>query len=189
MLELLSKQITIAIENDFLAAKVEKLEIVDNLTGLDNSSYLKERLDEEIRRAIRFQRPCAFVLFSIDRFKEYYESFGHIASENVLIKFSSLIKENISEVDRAGRFSDHEFALVLPEKNKRQSIEVADEIRRKIEFIFSEEEDQKRKLTCTAAVTENPVDGIKAEELILKARNILENASQQGGNKIYYKVS
>ena len=188
LLELLSKQIAIAVENDILSAKVERLEITDSLTGLYNSLYIQERLEEEIKRAIRFQRPCAFVLFSIDRFKEYHEFYGHIASESVLIKFSSVIKENISEVDKVARFGDHEFALVLPEKNKRQSIEVADEIRRKVEFIFSEEEDEKKKLTCTAAVTENPVDGMKADDLITKARAVLESAGKQGGNKIYYKV-
>lgn len=188
LLDLLSKQLSIAIENDILATRVEKLEIVDSLTGLYNSTFVGERLNEEIKRAIRFQRPCAFVLFTIDRFNEFNGAFGHIAAENVLIKLGSILKENISEVDKAARFGDHEFALILPEKNKRQAIEVADEIRRKIEFVFSGEEDSRRKLTCTGSVTENPVDGITASELISKARETLDSAKDQGGNRICYKI-
>ena len=186
--ELLSKQLAIAIENAFLATKVEKLEIIDSLTGLYNNTFIQERLAEEIRRAIGFQRPCAFVLFAVDRFEEYRNAFGQIAGENVLNKISSILKENISEVDKAARFSDHEFALVLPERNKRQAIEIADQIRKKIEYIFSEEKDGKKNLTITGAISENPVDGITASELINKAHHILESAKKQGGNKISYKT-
>ncbi len=188
LLDLFAKQISIAIENNLLSTKVESLEIVDSLTGLFNSTFVSSRLDEEIKRAIRFQRPCAFVIFSIDRFEEYRNAFGHIAAENILIQVSSIFKENISEVDKAARFGDHEFALILPEKNKRQAIEIADEIRKRIEFIFSEQEDKRKKLTCAGAVTENPVDGISAYELISKAQNILETAKRQGGNAICYKI-
>ena len=188
LLELLSKQISIALDNDFLATKVEKLEITDNLTGLYNSVFARERLEEEIRRAVNFQRPCAFVVFMVDKFKEYYDAFGHISAEHVLIRIGSILKENIGDVDKAARFADHEFALILPEKNKRQAIELADEIRRKIAFIFSEEEDVRKKLTCTGVVTENPVDGITADELILKGRTIIESAKLQDCNKIYYRI-
>ena len=182
------KQIAIAIENILLANQIEKLEVIDNLTGLYNYTYIHERLDEEIKRAISFQRPCAFILFAIDGFREYYDSFGYLAAENALIKLALILKENTREVDKAARFGDHEFAVILPERNKRQAIEVAESIRLKIEFIFSEEEDVLKKLTCTGAVTENPVDGITAKDLIEKAKVILESAKKQGKNRICYKV-
>ena len=187
-IDLLAKQISIAIENDLLVKRVEKLEIIDSLTGLYNHSFIYQRLDEEIKRAISFQRPCAFILFAIDGFKEFYDSFGHLAAENALIKFASILKENTREVDKAARFGDHEFAIILPERNKRQAIEVAESVRLKIEFIFSEEEDVLKKMTCTGAVTENPVDGITAKDLIEKAKTILESAKKQGKNRICYKV-
>jgi len=182
LLDLLAKQISIAIENDLLATRVEKLEVIDNLTGLYNQVFVKDRLDEEIKRAIRFQRPCAFVLLSIDRFEEYRSAFGHIAGEGILIQMAAILRENISEVDKAARFGDYEFALILPEKNKRQAIEIADAIRRRVEFLFSEQGDFRKRLTCIGAVTENPVDGVVAEELILKARNILQAMKKENGN-------
>ncbi len=188
ILMLLAQQISLALENEFMATRLDKLEIRDSLTGLFNRVYVCDRLEEEIKRAIRFQRPCSFALLSIDHFERYHGDFGRIASENALLKISSVLKDNISEVDKAARFDDHEFAIILPEKNKRQCIEVTDEIRQKIEFIFSTESDQRRRLTCTGAVTENPIDGINAEELISKAKEILKEAVHQGGNKICYKI-
>lgn len=188
LLQFLSKQIAVAIESSLLNDRIEKLEITDSLTGLFNHTFVEERLDEEIKRAINFQRPCAFALFGIDRFDEYLKAHGHIAAESVLIKVGSLLKENISEVEKAARFGDHEFALVLPERNKRQGIEIADQIRKKIEYLFSEEDDESKRLTCSGAVSENPVDGISADQLIEKARMVLDLAQKQGGNRILYKV-
>ena len=188
LFDLFSKQIALAVENIILSSQVEKLEIVDNLTGLYNGAYIRQRLDEEIKRAISFQRPCAFVIFTIDRFKEYHEAFGHLSAESVLIKVGTLLKENINDVEKAARFGDHEFALILPERNKRQAIEVAEGVRKKIEFIFSEEDDARKRLTAAGAVTENPVDGVTADELISKGRSILESVKKQGGNKISYKI-
>ncbi len=188
VLMLLAQQISIAIENEMLASRITKLEVKDNLTGLYNRKYALERLEEEVKRAVRFQRPCSFALLSIDNFRHYHECFGRIEAENALIKISTVIKDNISEIDKAARFGDHTFALILPEKNKRQCIEIADEVRRKVEFIFSTEEEKERHLTCTGSVTENPIDGMTAQELVDKAEEILSETIKQGGNKVYYKI-
>lgn len=188
LLLLISKQIAIAYSNEILKKEIEKLEVMDKLTGLYNSRYLRNRLNEEIKRAVSFQRPCSFVILTIDRFNEFHEIFGHIAAENALIKIGSILKAHIGEADKAARFGDHEFALILPEKNKRQSIEVADIIRSTVELTLNEEDDPRRKITCTGAVTENPIDGVTADDLIRKAGEILKDAHKQGGNRICYKI-
>ena len=160
----------------------------DRLTGLFNENYLRNRLAEEIKRAMSFQRPCSLVLLNLDNFRDYHSAFGHISAENVLIKIGHVIQECISETDKASRSGDHEFAVILPEKNKKQSIVVADNIRRRIEALFVAETDLNKKITCTGAVTENPLDGVQALELIDKGREILKEAQTQGGNRICYKV-
>lgn len=62
LLDILAKQIAIAVENDILMHRLEKLEIKDTLTGLYNKVFIHNRLQEEIKRAIIFQRPCSFVV-------------------------------------------------------------------------------------------------------------------------------
>jgi len=172
LIDIFSKQVGIAIENDFLVHRVKKLEIEDALTGLYNESFIRSRLDEEIKRAVAFQRPCAFILFDVNEFKKYHDHFGNIAAEAVLKKISVTLQDSIVQMDKAARFSDSMFALILPEKNKRQCIEAAEEIRKKVEFIFSEEGVEKR-ITLTGAVTENPIDGMTAADLINKAQKML----------------
>lgn len=185
LLNIFAKQTAIAIENDLLLKKVDKLEIRDALTGLYNEGYIRTRLDEEITRAINFQRPCSFILLDIDRFGEYEKLFGKIAEETVLKKISALLQESVSDIDKVARFSDSEFAIILPEKNKRQCLGLADEIRRKLEYVFQEEADHNKRLTISGAVTENPIDGDKSNELIDKAMRILKENRAKDNNKIW----
>ena len=185
LLDIFAKQISIAVENDILTHKVEKLEIKDVLTGLYNKNYIFNRLQEEIKRAIAYQRPCAFVLFNIDDFKKFYDSFGSLESEVALKRIASLIKDSVSDIDRVARFSDNEFAILLPEKNKRQAQEAANEIRKKVEFAFSEERDINKRITVSAGISENPLDGITSQELINKTQELLQLAKTEGKNRVF----
>ncbi|MFH0855695.1 MAG: diguanylate cyclase [Candidatus Omnitrophota bacterium] len=184
LLEVFTKQLAIAVENDILNHSIRKLEIRDSLTGLYNAAFMRNRLQEEIKRAIIYQRPCAFVLFDIDNFKQYTQDFGSIQTEATLKKMSALIRDSVSEVDRVGRMGDDEFAVILPEKNKRQALETAESIRKKIELGFSEEEDKAGKITVSGGLSENPLDGINSEDLIAKAKEMLHSAKQAGRNRV-----
>jgi len=184
LLDIFAKQIAIAIENDILMHQVEKLEIRDALTGLYNETFIRNRLQEEIKRAIIYQRPCAFILLDIDNFRKFYQNFGSLQSEAILKKIAFLIKDSITEIDRAARAGDDEFALVLPEKNKRKALELADDIRKKIEFIFSEEQDVNKRITISGGLSENPLDGTEVNELFSKAKERLQLAKTQGKNRI-----
>lgn len=184
LLDIFAKQIAIAVENDILMHRVEKLEIKDFLTGLYNESFIHNRLQEEIKRAIVYQRPCSFILFDIDNFKNTYQDFGSLQAEAALKKIASLIKDSVSEIDRVARSGDNEFSIVLPEKNKRKAQDIAVDIKKKIEFSFRQEQDLDKRLTISGAVSENPLDGIEAEELISKAKERLALAKTQGKNRI-----
>ena len=156
------------------------------MTGLFSNTFTRKRLAEEVKRAAGLQKPCSFLLFGIDKFEDYHKSFGRLAAENILIKIAAVFKDSIEPTDKASRFGDHEFALILPGKNKRESIKVADEIRKKIEITFGKEESERKRLTSTAVITENPIDGTTAEELILKSGVLLAEAMTQGSNRICY---
>ncbi len=184
LLDIFSKQIAVAIENDILAHRIEKLETKDTLTGLYNRFFIQTRLQEEINRAIAYQRPCAFIIFDIDNFKDYRDKFGSICAELALKKVAGLIRDCIREVDRAGRTDDDEFSLILPEKNKRQAQEVAEEICKKIQTSFCVDQDSSKCLTFSAGVSENPLDGVQVEQLTAKAKELLKKAKAGGKNRI-----
>ena len=90
----------------------------------------------------------------------------------------------MNEVDRVGRSADDEFAVILPERNKRQANDIAENIRKKIEFAFNEEDEPVKRLTVSAGISENPLDGVSSEELITAALEALGVSKEQGRNRV-----
>jgi diguanylate cyclase (GGDEF)-like protein len=186
LLQLVAKHVAIAVLNDLLTKEIERFEITDGLTALFNNAFARNKLNLDIQQAKNFQRTCSFALFHVDRFEELSKDFGHIESEDALIKIAAVLKNSISEDESAARFADHEFALILPEKSKKDSIGLVNEIVKKIEQTFIKESDPRKRLTVTAAVVENPIDGVTADELILKSGVILTEHLEKGGNQVGY---
>ncbi|MFA6216307.1 MAG: sensor domain-containing diguanylate cyclase [Candidatus Omnitrophota bacterium] len=184
LLDIFTKQIAIAVEHERLIQRVEKLEVKDTLTGLYNKTYILIRLQEEIRRAIVRQRPCSLVLLNIDDFVKYRSLVDAAAVDEQLKKIAYLIRDSVTEIDRVARFDDNEFAIVFPEKNKRQAQEIAEGIRENLEKSFKQESDTNRRLTVSGGLSENPLDGSTAEELLSKAEELLAQAKKQGKNRI-----
>lgn len=178
LLKVFVKQAAIALENDALVKKAEELEVVDELTGLYNISYIKERLEEEIRRSIIYQRPCSFMLLKIAGFESYCKQRGRMSGEAALKRIAKSISDNLTPVDKAARFADDEFAIVLPERNKREASTISGEIKKKISelIIDPKAEPRLQKLDAYAGISENPIDGASAVELTLKASQRLQEA-------------
>ena len=105
-----------------LLDKVEKLSMKDKLTGLYNATYIRERLNEEIQRAIHYQRPCSFALINIDGFNRFVMKHGLDASDDVLKKVAKILEKNLPELDRVARIRKDEFAIIFPDKNKKKAI-------------------------------------------------------------------
>jgi len=175
LLDIFGRQVAIAIESDWLTRKVEGLEIKDMLTGLYNERYIRHHLDEEIKRAIIYQRPCGFILARIHNFAFYQKLHGQVASEAVFKKIASALSASFSGIEKVGRFADYDFAVILPEKNKRQAQKTAEELQKNVETVFQDEPDKDKKLGIAVVVVENPLDGADSNELISIARNLLNN--------------
>lgn len=187
LLKVFAKQMAIAIENDLLDQRAQNLEVVDELTGLYNGKYMKNRLEEEIRRAIRYHRPCSMAIFNVDNFRQFQGRYGDGAAESTLQKMAELLKAQLSDVDRVGRIGPDEFLIILPERNKREAISLAERMRWRIdENLFSDGRLQlpPHSITVSGGISENPLDGSTAEELFQKASEAVKLAKVQGKNRV-----
>jgi diguanylate cyclase (GGDEF)-like protein len=160
IINLFSQDILLIWEHRRLSLKVDELEIFDYLTGLYNEKFIINRLDEEIKRAITYQRPCGFLLMEIQDLEKYQKNFGTIETEKLLKKIAHIFKESLGPIDVVGRIGANKLGAILIERNKRQSQELASKVEEKLNYIF------KDKVKLNFAVAENPVDGTTAYELI-----------------------
>jgi diguanylate cyclase (GGDEF)-like protein len=186
LLKLFTWQIAIAVENERLTNKANELSIKDDLTGLYNERYITGRLDEEIKRAILYQRPCSFVILAIDDFILFRQDKGELTAEETIKKIGKAIEANIAETDRVGRFSVDEFAIVMPEKNKKQAKALGEVLRQNVEALGIKTGGNypRNIITVSGGVSENPLDGATSGQLLKKARASLDKANAGGKNVI-----
>lgn len=183
LMKVFAKQITIAIESDMLSKKTEQLAIKDDLTDLYNKTFIMGRLEEEIKRAIFYQRPCSFVAFNIDNFKKFRDTHGELAAEEALKRMARIFRDNLTPVGKAARIGGDDFGMLLPEKNKKEAAYIAEELRKKVETTNLLRQGQ-ASLTVSCGVSENPIDGSTAEELYKKAVAAVKEAKALGKNRV-----
>ena len=126
--EWLAAQAGIALENARLHDLVQRQAITDDLTGLVNRRRFLEVLDAELERAVQFGSGLGIVLIDLDDFKGVNDRFGHHSGDRVLAAFGSLLQEHIRDVDLAARLGGEEFALLLPEIERRDAVLVAERL-------------------------------------------------------------
>jgi diguanylate cyclase (GGDEF)-like protein len=167
--------------------ELRKLAITDGLTGLYNYRYFKEQLQQELNRARRHKLNVSVVMIDLDHFKQYNDTNGHPAGDEVLQSIARLLKENIRNIDVASRYGGEEFALILTETHKAAAGIVAEKIRKLIEgHSFAYEESQPDgKITISTGVSTFPEDGQDLDELVNMADKRLYRAKQAGRNTIY----
>ena len=96
--------------------ELERLTNVDGLTGLSNRRYFDEYMEREWKRAIRSQEPLSILMVDVDHFKQYNDTYGHIAGDDVLRKVADTFKQGCRRpADLAARYGGEEFAVILPE--------------------------------------------------------------------------
>jgi PAS domain S-box-containing protein len=74
--------------------ELRELANMDSLTNLPNRRYFNEILDKEIQRAIRHQHPLSLLMCDIDYFKQYNDTYGHIAGDDCLLSVAECLSNS-----------------------------------------------------------------------------------------------
>jgi diguanylate cyclase (GGDEF)-like protein len=110
-------------------AELERLAMLDPLTGAANRRHLDQRARAEIERARRDNEALGIVIFDIDHFKQVNDSHGHSAGDHVLRHVVDTAKAQLRASDFLARIGGEEFVLLLPGQDQAASAHVAERIR------------------------------------------------------------
>lgn len=116
-----------------LALELKMLVVTDDLTGLFNRRYFYQKTEEEMVRAKRQNGKLSLILFDLDNFKEYNDTFGHPEGDRALKEAGRIILSCIRDkIDSGCRYGGDEFAIILPGTDKKHAYDVAGRIQRSV---------------------------------------------------------
>lgn len=101
----------------------------DALTGVSNRRHMNERLVEEVNRCHNRRRILSIVMVDIDDFKQYNDTFGHVAGDRVLTKLGEILRGSLRNYDHAFRYGGEEFVVMLPDADTQEALIVGERIR------------------------------------------------------------
>lgn len=160
--------------------KIVNESFTDALTGLYNRRYFNETLKSEAERSRRYGSYLSLVIFDVDHFKRYNDTYGHTEGDRVLSKIGDLLKGCIRQTDAGCRYGGEEFAVILPQTGLDRALLVAERIR---EIIASRTRSLNNGVTISAGVSQFRSHS-SIEDLISVSDNALYEAKRGGRNRV-----
>jgi diguanylate cyclase (GGDEF)-like protein len=169
---------------------LERLAMIDELTGLANRRQFGRALVNEVARGRRQGRPLALVLLDVDFFKQYNDAYGHPADDQCLRAIARTVGDAVKRPgDLAARYGGEEIAVLLPDTDASGGREVAERIRLAVhDLSIPHAGSPLGTLTLSAGVSalrpEEYAAGNPAEALVMAADEALYAAKKRGRNQV-----
>jgi diguanylate cyclase (GGDEF)-like protein len=148
--------------------QLRQMSTSDSLTGLANYGRLVEVLESEIQRSLRTERPFAALFLDVDGLKKMNDTQGHLVGSRALVRLAAALRKTCRTIDTAARYGGDEFAVVLPETEEEEALQVAARI---TDFLAADTEQPPVRVSIGVAVY--PTDGDTPSALLAAADTAL----------------
>ena len=160
--------------------------ITDALTRLYNHGFFRQRLEIELERARATGDQVSLVLFDIDHFKKYNDTYGHEEGNEVLLGVAQIMKGVGRRGDIIARYGGEEFVALLYGASCDEARTFAETVRRAVEkHGFAEGPGREpRRITISGGCATFPQPAGSEDELIKLADEKLYQAKDEGRNRV-----
>ncbi|TLM66353.1 MAG: EAL domain-containing protein, partial [Actinobacteria bacterium] len=188
--ELASANDTLSIEIDVRRRTEEQLAYLashDYLTGLIGRRRFEEDVRAEILRADRESSSGAVVWIDLDDFKEFNDSLGHMAGDDILRGIAGVLMENVRGYTSVARLGGDEFALLLPNVDAEEAVTVAERVLEDLTAARIVTFEHPVHLKASAGVAVFPQHAETVDDLLVRADLALYHAKhvRRGGVCVY----
>jgi diguanylate cyclase (GGDEF)-like protein len=161
-------------------SRLAELATIDELTGTRNRRRFREDLDLLFNQAIRLRSPLSLIMLDIDHFKQFNDTFGHPAGDEVLHRVGSILNTVVRSHDVVARYGGEEFVVLLPATEAGEALEVAERLRTAI----SSRSWLHRQITASLGVATTFPNISTAAVLLNQADQALYHSKQNGRDLI-----
>jgi diguanylate cyclase (GGDEF)-like protein len=176
MLKAVADQAAVAVNK----AQLWDMAVTDSLTGLYVRRYFMVKLQEEIRRAQRYNKIFSVIMADLDRFKRINDTYGHDVGDRALEAIGQFLQRNIRDVDSIARYGGEEFVMLIPDADKEAAFSLAERIREELAKVKI---DYLPPITVSLGIATFPTNGTEVQDLIKKADAAMYAAKRAGRNK------
>lgn len=157
----------------------------DHLTGLTVKNRFDERFEHALKAARENGLPLSILMADIDNLKKINDSHGHLLGERTIAEVGRIIRESETAEDQwATRFGGDEYQVLLPGLAREEAMEIAGEMRRRVEECAIEHDGSVADPTISFGVSAHPEDGSTRDDLTRAADEALYRAKRAGGNTV-----
>jgi diguanylate cyclase (GGDEF)-like protein len=157
----------------------------DGLTGLYNHRYFHEQLSQDFLRAKRYHENLSCILFDIDFFKKFNDTYGHQTGDLVLKGLASVIQRATRESDLAARYGGEEFAIILYHTDGPAAYQAGERLRTMVESHEIQDDSNVLRVTISVGVATFPHEKIHdSKDLIEHTDQALYKAKDNGRNRV-----
>lgn len=161
---------------------LEYLSYHDTLTGVANRRLFKERLEQQLKVAKRYNRKLAVMFMDLDRFKSINDTLGHDVGDELLKQFSHRVRSHLRDSDTIARQGGDEFTILLSNIQEEQdALKIANRIFSSIQEPWKIG-NHSLHTTSSIGISFYPKDGTTIRELMKHADTALYNAKENGRN-------
>lgn len=172
------------IELESMNGQLRTLSKTDFLTALNNRGFWEEALINEFKRIKRSGHHSTLLMCDIDHFKRVNDTFGHAAGDAVIQQVAAAVKKNLRSTDVAGRYGGEEFAVLLLDTTVDQAIFFAERLRKNVEAMAVEYNQQLLRVTVSIGVAEFHEEMNEYRDWIEAADKALYQSKAAGRNCI-----
>lgn len=156
----------------------------DALTTLNNRAVFDMELNREFQRAKRYRRDLSLVMFDIDHFKKFNDTYGHQTGDKVLREIGEIVHRNTRIHDIPCRYGGEEFALILPETQLENSLLHSERLRKTVSAHPFNDSETRLSVTISVGVAAVGDSFETADDLIAAADQALYRAKENGRNQV-----
>lgn len=188
LLSVLASFAAMSIDNARLHERTRELACTDGLTGLYNHRQFKKIYGEELARSKRYVKPLSLVMFDVDDFKVFNDTYGHPMGDQVLIAVAEILDDTLRDCDYVFRYGGEEFLAILPEADIQAALHAAERCRQGIEAEAGRYLDPhiKCRITVSVGVAAFPRDGETTDGLLKAVDDLMYVAKRSGKNKVHH---